>query len=119
MSGCERSEGRDEALSYLALFGGVALFALVCMLLIALFLMALSLASSALVIVNLRRPTILSRAFAIGIAVVDVLLGVALVVGTILMGGVHVSAWSGLTAAWPGLGGLWLSDWAYSPSSQR
>lgn len=108
MSGCEGGEANHEVLGYVALFGGLAIIALVGLLLIAFFLASLSIASSALVIVNLRRPTLLSRAFGFGIAAVDVLLGTALVMGTIWMGGVHVSAWSGFTAAWPGLGGLWL-----------
>ena len=108
LSGCERNAANDEALSYLALFGGLALIAIIALLLIAFFLVALSIASSAFVIVNLRRPTLLSRAFGFGIAAVDVTFGVALVIGTLRMGGVHVSAWSGFTAAWPGLGGLWL-----------
>ena len=108
MSGCARNAANDEVLGYVALFGGLALLAIVGLLLIAFFLVSLSIASSALVIVNLRRPTLLSRAFGFGIAAVDVMLGIALVMGTIWMGGVHVSAWSGFTAAWPGLGGLWL-----------
>lgn len=107
-AGCDGRELPPELLSYVALFAGMALIALVVLVSIALVLLVLSAASISFAVLNLRRANTLTRALGMGLGTVDLAVGMLLVAGEIWMNDIHFSWFFGLSADWPAAGGLWL-----------